>query len=279
MPHSMFGLVWPLTWPARLYLRKSPCRYGKKVLGRLLNALILHTTSGTFEAQLPGGRMATLQFSEVIGRTYLMLGGFEVGEARLLRELALPGTTAVDVGANVGLLSIPLSDAVGDGGRVWAFEPLHATAERLRSNLALNGITNVDVSELAVTDVESEALLNVADDPAYHSLGVVYESRGTGQQIVVQTTDLDSIWMQRGSPSISVIKIDTEGTEAAVVSGAAALIEACRPAVVVEAPSSSATAAIAALLVPHGYREAPTKGLQSATRVFVHADRAQTMVV
>jgi FkbM family methyltransferase len=276
VPRNMFDLVWPFTWPARFYLRKSPFAFGKARVRECLDALIRRTTSGTFEARLPGNRTATLQFSEVIGRTFLIHGGFEVGESQLLRELALPDTTAVDVGANVGLLSIPLSDSVGNRGRVWAFEPIHATADRLRGNLTLNNITNVEVFELAVTDAESEAVLNVADDPAYHSLAVVYEGRGTGQQITVRTTKLDSIWIERGAPAVSVIKVDTEGTEAAVVSGASALIEACRPVLVVEATSPEATAAIAARLEPHGYSEAVVQGLQSATRVFMPEHRLQT---
>jgi hypothetical protein len=140
---------------------------------------MLSGSAESFVAQLPGGWSAELRFDEVIGSTHLIFGGFEVGESQLLRVLAEAGTTAIDVGANVGLLTIALADAVGQTGSVWAFEPVPATAERLRRNLALNDLTNVEIFELAVTDSEGGALLNVADDPAYHSLGVVYENRGT----------------------------------------------------------------------------------------------------
>jgi FkbM family methyltransferase len=210
-----------------------------------------------------------LRFDEVLGRTCLIYGGFEVGESRALRALAEPDTTAIDVGANVGLLTIELADAVGPGGSVWAFEPLPATVQRLRENVRLNDLGNVELFELAVTDSESRALLNLADDPAYHSLGTVYENRDSGRQTEVPTTKLDTVWQARGTPRVSVIKIDTEGTEAAVVAGARAIIEACKPALVVEAPSPTALSSIAALLDPYEYVQERRRGISRATHVFV----------
>jgi FkbM family methyltransferase len=227
-------------------------------------------SASTFTTRLPGGGHAELRFDEVLGRTCLIYGGFEIAESRALRALAEPGTTAVDVGANVGLLTICLADAVGRDGAVWAFEPFPSTVERLHQNVRLNGFTNGEIFELAVTDAESRAVLKVANDPAYHSLGTVYENRDSGHGVEVATTRLDSIWQAQGMPRVSVIKIDTEGTEAAVVAGAEALIEACRPALVVEAPSPVALSSIANLLSPYQYAEARHHGTSRVTHIFLH---------
>lgn len=67
------------------------------------------------------------------------LGQYSETEVRLFRALIKPGDTVVDVGANIGGLSLPLARMV-QGGRVHAFEPRAETASFLRANMALNGL-------------------------------------------------------------------------------------------------------------------------------------------
>ena len=60
----------------------------------------------------------------------------EIGATISLAGLVNPGCTFVDVGANVGLFSVPIA-SIGDaiGFSVLAFEPNPETARRLRQHL------------------------------------------------------------------------------------------------------------------------------------------------
>src|SRR5919197_6394884 len=114
----LLRLLWPLTWPLREYWLRSERKLGKRLLlDRLLKPLLPAPPRG-FEAELPGGGRVLLHYREDIGLVTLLGGGFERAELEHARELARPGTTAIDVGANVGVYSVVLARAVGPEGRV-----------------------------------------------------------------------------------------------------------------------------------------------------------------
>ena len=69
-----------------------------------------------------------------------------------------------DVGANCGAFTLPLATAAAAGSRIVAFEPNPVLAARLRTNLALNGLTeSVDVVEVAIGAQDGEAPLNLVE--------------------------------------------------------------------------------------------------------------------
>lgn len=69
------------------------------------------------------------------------LKAFETKEIRFLQTWLRPGDVAVDVGANVGLLTIPMAKASGEKGKVFAFEPIEENVRSLKSNLDVNNIS------------------------------------------------------------------------------------------------------------------------------------------
>jgi FkbM family methyltransferase len=76
-------------------------------------------------------------------------GVFEPDTYATLARVVAPGATVIELGACYGEFTIELSRLVGDGGRVYSFEPLpkyFAIAER---NVALNTLTNVEIMNQA----------------------------------------------------------------------------------------------------------------------------------
>lgn len=77
-------------------------------------------------------------------------GVFEPDTFVTLEEIVRPGFVVIEIGACYGAFTIELSRRVGPTGRVYSFEicsPYFAIAER---NVALNGLTNVQLFNSAV---------------------------------------------------------------------------------------------------------------------------------
>src|SRR5919199_1573357 len=131
----LLRLLWPLSWPVREYWLRSERKLGKRFLvDRVLKGVLPAPRRG-FEAELPGGGRVFLHYREDIGLVTLLGGGFERAELEAARAHARARTTAIDVGANVGVFTVALALAVGPEGRVLAFEPFADNVRRLERNL------------------------------------------------------------------------------------------------------------------------------------------------
>jgi len=71
---------------------------------------------------------------------------FEPDVANLFVRVLGEGDVAVDIGANIGFLTVLAAILVGPTGHVVAFEPGPENLERLRANLAHNDCKNVTSS-------------------------------------------------------------------------------------------------------------------------------------
>ena len=79
---------------------------------------------------------------EYIGRSLDTYGEISREEVDLYRQILQPSMTALEVGANIGVHTIPLARCVGPGGRVVAFEPQRIVFQMLCANVALNALTD-----------------------------------------------------------------------------------------------------------------------------------------
>lgn len=132
-----------------------------------------------------------------------------------------PGDTMVDLGANIGYYSLVAAAVVGEAGRVYAFEPDPGNFELLRRNIELNGFGQIDARNVAVSDTRGFTRLFLSGenqgDHRIYSPGEGEESRRRAS-VEVACVDFDSFTEEEGlSPSL--IKIDTQGAEAAILRG------------------------------------------------------------
>src|SRR5689334_21004945 len=82
-------------------------------------------------------------FRWVIPTSLELYREYSESEVSCLRRFVHAGDTVVDVGANIGDLTVPLAQMVGDGGSVYAFEANPGNFNYLCANLALNELANV----------------------------------------------------------------------------------------------------------------------------------------
>lgn len=150
-------------------------------------------------------------------------------EMAFIKETVRPGDWTLDVGANVGHYTAQLSECVGPSGRVIAFEPIPATMALLASNVEAFPTRNVTLINAAASDHMGTAAMIL---PKFDT-GLVNYYRAaiapTGDYSVL-TLPIDSLQL----PRVSLIKVDAEGHDLAVLRGAQALIERDRPALIVE---------------------------------------------
>jgi FkbM family methyltransferase len=169
-----------------------------------------------------------IDLNERVSRTLYLYGDFEPVLTKLLGSLLPPGGTFFDVGANFGYFSLFAARRIGPQGRVVAFEPDPRNIQRLQTNIALNGFSQIRVVPAAVCDKAGTASLHLASD-AEDNLGtssIVHD--GPGRKTVnVPAIALDD-FMTEFSGNIDVLKMDIEGAELSALRGAIKTLAARR---------------------------------------------------
>lgn len=151
---------------------------------------------------------------------------FERHELEFMLSVLGPGMTFVDVGANVGLYSIPAAMKVRSG-IVFAFEPSSSTYDQLVKNVRLNKLSNVRAVRSALADCVGEAALhvNVLGKDGLNTLGKpTHPQCEIVRKETVRTTTLDAFLGENGITHVDAIKIDAEGAEPIVLRGATQLL-------------------------------------------------------
>lgn len=152
---------------------------------------------------------------------------YEPHISKVIKQYSLPGTTCLDIGANIGYHTVLMSSSVGTSGHVHAFEPLARVLPQLRTNLLKNNCSNVTLHEVALSNKEGSALLASEVTNIGNSSIVTTQTETTSS---IRTTTLDSLTL----PKISFIKLDVEGHELEMLQGGTATILRDLPVVLFE---------------------------------------------
>lgn len=156
--------------------------------------------------------------ADVDGRIVYLSGDQDRSISIVCRSLLPEGATVVDVGANCGVVSHCCARAVGPEGVVHAFEPQGHLADGIRASAAVNGLANIVVHSMALSDTDATMELFV---PTGHSGGASLEGRrhSAGGMRTVQVAESDTYLESLGLSEIRLLKIDVEGHEASVIRG------------------------------------------------------------
>jgi FkbM family methyltransferase len=194
------------------------------------------------------GRFSYLVNDAYIGRSLDVYGEYSEGEIDLFRQLLRPGDVAVDVGANIGALTIGIARLVGAEGAVLAFEPQRVIYDILSNNIRLNGLTNVIAHRRAVGSEPGTTRVPALDYRQTNNFGGVALGGSQGEPVEIVT--IDSLAL----PRLRLLKVDVEGMEANVVAGARATIARLQPALYIENDRAELSQRLISLLFGVGYR-------------------------
>jgi FkbM family methyltransferase len=149
-----------------------------------------------------------------IGKCFDLYGQYSESEVAMMRNFLREGSIAIDVGANIGDLTLPLSQMVGSSGRVYAIESHPQNYQVLCGNLALNGIANTKAMNVFIA--------NSANTDTGGAWG---KSAYTGETWAPQFSTIDALDLQ----GCDLIKVDVDGKELEVLQSGQMQIERFRP--------------------------------------------------
>lgn len=181
-----------------------------------------------------------LDLDEGIDFSIYLLGAFERSTVNAYRKFLSPGGIALDIGANIGAHTLPMAQAVGPDGRVFAFEPTQYAFSKLSRNVSLNPElgSRVHIEQMMLSDQD-----NLLPSPAlYSSWNLVATQHSRHPKHCGQLMDtagasvrrLDTYTDQLKLARIDFIKIDVDGNECAVLKGAQRILARYRPKILME---------------------------------------------
>jgi FkbM family methyltransferase len=189
--------------------------------------------------------------AEVIGRAIATQAVYDLPVTEAIMRLADPGDSALDIGANIGYMTLVLARSVGPRGRVTSFEPCPAVLPILRMNVnqwkSLE-IAPTEIKEVALSDRDGEGHLGLPAD-SNENWGVASLEIEEGG-IPIKLCRLDSLECR----GVGVMKIDVEGHEAAVLSGSQDLLARKLIRDIVFEEHQPYPARSHKILLEHGYR-------------------------
>ena len=140
-------------------------------------------------------------------------------DLNILREFVKEDSICLDIGANIGVLSLAMA-ALAPKGRIYSFEASKKAADACKKTCA--PYDNITVEE-AIIGQDGDAVTWVEDSRELSSSH--YISCGNSRTISIDSLNL---------PRVDFIKMDVEGAEIDVLNGAASLLDRCKPPVIME---------------------------------------------
>jgi FkbM family methyltransferase len=196
--------------------------------------------------RLADGTLIVLAGSLNTITTYVLLeqeAWFEK-EASFVPLLLKPGMTVLDIGANVGVYSLPLARRVGPAGRVYAYEPGGEPRRLLTKGQRANGLDNLHILRTALSDRPRQAHLAAGVSSELHCLN----EDGAGESVSVTSLDAEDAIRNWGSPDF--VKIDAEGEERRIIEGGRSFFSRHSPLVMFEVRAG----AVADKTIPEAFR-------------------------
>jgi len=160
----------------------------------------------------------------------ILTGSYDPESSRIIRKFVKPGDVCIDVGANVGAITVLLAKQTGRTGQVLAFEPGPPYLQKLRSNLDLNpGLKGVvTIVNMGLSD-KNGTLFWQADPEHPYNAGLM-----SSDGISVPVTTLDQYLFEHNLPRLDFVKIDVESMELEVLRGGREVLTRFQPVVLFE---------------------------------------------
>lgn len=166
---------------------------------------------------------------------------FSVNLIRFFRKFIKEGDLAIDIGANVGHISVTMSLITGKKGMVLGFDPNPFVFEILKENANLNPHkTRIEPHNYAITDNDEEFYYN-SSEASFNNGGISKEKESRHGKYSLSTKikgiNLEAFLKKNYADiihKIKLIKIDTEGYDMEIIKSISGLLNTYHPTVITE---------------------------------------------
>ena len=161
--------------------------------------------------------------------------GFCEESKKILYKLVAADDIVIDVGTNVGEITMNIASIIGKNGIVHSFEPFPINYNRFLTNLSLNSFQNIVPNKFGLSNEKGKfiPLINDQKNLGMTSLATI-EDANTENNTIIDVITLDEYITIQNIKKVSVIKIDVEGFELKVLQGARNTIQKDKPKLFVE---------------------------------------------
>lgn len=178
-----------------------------------------------------GGMKIQVDPNDYDGRSLYFWGANDRKISWLCASLLRPGDTLLDIGANFGPVGILAARRVGPRGRVHCFEPQPQLAASIRASATFNGLANLIVHPVALSD--RDVVLPLTIPPGHTGRASLCPALGPGDSLSVPVRHAGDYLESLQLSDIRVIKLDVESHEEQVLHGAAEFLRATKPLAIV----------------------------------------------
>ena len=174
-----------------------------------------------------------LHIDDWIQENLYFLGEYEVAELKTMKQFLTYDSVFIDIGANIGLYALNASKILDENAQIICFEPFQKNFNSLAKNIALNGLSNVQLEKKAIGD--KDGTINLYYNEEEMNLGMVSTKpleKGITEKVTL--VSLDSYLKDHPVPRIDLIKIDIEGFEYSALLGMKNTLTAFQPSILIE---------------------------------------------
>ncbi len=188
---------------------------------------------GVAVAQLRYGARAIVFVNDYVGRAMYLWGEHDPRITSVLEAVLRPGDTALDIGANFGVVGLFACKKVGEKGKVHLFEPQPVVAQCLRTSTLINGYRQAVIHECALSNRSGSAEMAIIDAGNLGMATIVSGNKQlAGEKVRVRVENAGEFVRALGCQRVSLIKIDVEGHEAVVLGSMRDWMQEVKPGVV-----------------------------------------------
>ncbi len=173
-----------------------------------------------------------LNLSDIVD--WFIYFGFKELSRQNLYDLTNENDCVIDIGANIGDVTMHCSEKVGKGGEIHSFEPDPVNFERLKTNLHLNNFSNITINKFGLGFEIGNCYIANVDSHNQGMNRIVNPTSNTNNLSQVQMTTLDIYIKEKGLEKVDLIKIDVEGFEFNVLKGSKEVLDSYHPTLFIE---------------------------------------------
>lgn len=244
---------WSMNTNVKIAIARSLSHVARLVKGSSKDQLVCKRSGLNWEIDLLEG----------IDLSIFLFGKFERKTLNVIEALLKPNSIVIDIGANVGALSLPIAQMLGDEGKVVSVEPTDWAFAKLNRNFGLNpSLKKRSITVNAKIGCD-ESILPKSFFSSWNleSKEGVHESHKGSLHSAADASfyTLENLVTSLSLPKVDLIKLDVDGYETQILKGGASVFRKFKPALIVEIcpyvlrETGTSTSELISILAEYGY--------------------------